>query len=240
MTPFAKFFDRVAIINLPSRPDRLKSVRRELRKLGFEDSAISVPPAPVPKENNGFPSRGVYGNYLSHLAILKDAISSGVQHLLVLEDDAIFSRAARSTIRQAAFLSDLEKYDWAMWFLGHKLRAELKNERNGLLPSKSEFHWAHAYAVHQQSLIELASFLEELMARSDSKMYIDGAFYHYRAEKTPKVCLVSNPPLSIQKGSDSNLAGPAQPGQIRLQHYPRNIMRAIRDEFWRWTDIDFR
>jgi hypothetical protein len=51
-----EYFDRVAIVYLPERGDRCK-----------------IPPAPKPDEANGFPSRGVYGSFLSHVNIIHDA-----------------------------------------------------------------------------------------------------------------------------------------------------------------------
>lgn len=245
MSPFGAYFDRVAVINLPSRPDRLASVREEIAKLGIPAEAVVVPYAPIPKDDGGgFPSRGVYGNYLSHLSILQAALSAGINRLLVLEDDAIFSHDARNSRRQEKILQQVEGQEWSMWFLGHKLQSELRNHPKGAIPNKMEFHWAHAYAVHHDSLAELIAFLEWSMAQPPGygvgKMYIDGAFYHYRAEQCSKPCLVSNPALSVQKGSDSNLAGPRAPGQMIRRLVPREIARRARDEFWRWTNVHFR
>lgn len=243
MTPFARYFDSVAVINLPSRPDRLRSVMRELQSLGFDEEVISVPEAPRPVSADGFTSPGVHGNYLSHLNILREARDSDVGRLLVLEDDAIFSNAARNIKNQELIVSQANCYDWSMWFLGHKLRQGLYKKPRGLIPTKDEFVWAHAYSVNGESLIELIHFLEKLLnSRGDDlgKMYIDGAYYHYRAESCSKICLLSNPALSIQKGSDSNLAGPSNPGRFSLRKFPREVARRARDKFWRWSGLDFR
>ncbi len=244
MSSFAAYFDRVAVINLPARRDRLRSIKIEISKLGISENVVEIPEAPIPLDDGGFPSRGVFGNYLSHLSILKGALAKGTKRLLVLEDDAIFSRAARSSLNQSKILQQVEGQEWSMWFLGHKLRSELRKSPKGAIPNDMEFHWAHAYAVHHESLTELIDFLERSMARPSGygigKMYIDGAFYHYRSEEASKPCLVSNPALSIQKGSDSNLAGPRSPGQVLLRHLPRELARKSRDEFWRWTNEDFR
>jgi len=241
MTPFAKYFDRVAVINLSSRPDRLKSIVGELTALGFDSASIQVPNAPITKESDGFPSRGVHGNFLSHLGILKDAQNAGARRILVVEDDAIFSRHARKVITQDNLIREVDKYDWAMWFLGHSISRSIRSEKGSVIPTQSEFIWAHAYAVNGQSLPELIDFMENMIAQPKGfrlpKMYIDGAYYHYRAEVTSKLCLVSNPAISVQKGSDSNLAGPRQPGRLRLHQYPKYVARALRDTLWRWTHI---
>ena len=101
-----------------------------------------------------------------------------------------------------------------------------------------EFTWAHAYAVQAESLPELITWLETTLSRpaghpEGGRMYIDGAYYHYRATESSKVCLVSNPALSIQKGSDSSLGPLKQPGRLHLQDYQKHIARTLRDEFWR-------
>lgn len=245
MTVFRDYFDDVAIINLKSRPDRRKSIVAEMDRLGFAENSLRFPDPPMFEDNGGFPSKGVYGNYISHLSILREAQQRGVQRVLVLEDDAIFSHAARDIKMQSQFIKQAEGHDWAMWHLGHKLRSELQGQPKGVIPNKMEFHWAHCYAVQRDSLPELIAFLELLMSRPSGhhdggKMYIDGALYHYRAEHTQKPCLVSHPPLSIQKGSDSNLAGPEQPGSTSWRKMPRKLARTCRDEFWRRTGVDFR
>ena len=244
MSPFSSYFDHVSVINLPSRPDRLSSIRHELSLLGFSSDRISVPEAPIPQSSNGFPSKGVYGNYLSHLGILKNANNRNASRALVLEDDAIFSMSARSHIAQQSFIDQAEKFDWEMWFLGHRLRKEIKNEMTGVIPNAMAFTWAHAYAVRGEVLSDLIMFLEDLMSRPEGhecgKMYIDGAFSHFRMRGSSRPCLISNPALSIQKGSDSNLAGPNSPGRIRVIDYPKVIARNLRDNIWRLTGHDFR
>ena len=245
MTPFARYFDDVAVINLKSRPDRKQSVTHELAAIGISEDRIRFPNAPICETDGGFPSKGVYGNYLSHLNILEGALDRSAQRVLVLEDDAILSAKARDPDYQAWVIKEAEVYDWATWHLGHKLRRELRGQPQGVRPTKMEFHWAHCYAVQNDSIADLLGFLKTLMSRPQGhpdggKMYIDGALYHFRADHTHKPCLVSNPALSIQKGSDSNLAGPANPGVVSLARRPKMLARFLRDEFWRKTDIDFR
>ena len=101
------YFDRTCIINLPERTDRLRVIRKELRRCGGDDhpEKVRIPYAPRPDDANGFTSRGVYGSYLSHFNILKDALRDGIQTVWVLEDDATFShRMVRDQARTVEFL----------------------------------------------------------------------------------------------------------------------------------------
>ena len=107
------------------------------------------------------------------------------------------------------------------------------------------FHWAHAYAVQAESLPELIEFLEKILDHpaghpEGGKMYIDAAYSYYREKGASKLCLVSNPALSIQKGSTSNLAPSGKQGGTKLKNYPINLARYVRDEFWRRFNVDFR
>lgn len=242
MTIFQSYIDRVSIINLPEQTARLQSVKQELAGLGFdpESDQIRVPYAPRPDGDGGFTSKGVYGNFLSHLSILKEARADGLDRIMVLEDDAIFLRAARRKAEQARIVAALQSRDWGMWFGGHRLTGELAGERDFLVPTTLGFTWAHCYVVNRPALGDLVDYLEEIMERPagdngrGGRMYIDGAFSHFRRLYPQHPCLVSNPAISIQKGVTSNLG--AASGFAR--HVGAGVTaaaRAARDEVWRWT-----
>src|SRR5579885_960845 len=76
-----EYFDRIAIIHLPERQDRYDSLCSELRGLGIgiRQPKVQIPHAPVPEDWSGWPSRGVYGNFLSHLGILRGALEDGLK-----------------------------------------------------------------------------------------------------------------------------------------------------------------
>src|SRR5947208_2648046 len=177
------FFDRVAIINLPSRADRLRALRGELRRVGFDidNPKVTIPFAPEPVDANGFPSRGVYGNFLSHLGILESAHQDGLQNVLVLEDDAIFS----ARFRKCPMVEILSSEPWDMCFIGHALK--LAPTPSGFMRSDAPFKWAHCYAVNFSVMPRLVDFLRATIERpvahpAGGKMYIDGAFSLFRQQ----------------------------------------------------------
>lgn len=238
------YFDRISIIHLKERADRYRELARELRRLGIEitHGKVCIPDAPMPSEASGFPDKGTYGNFLSHLEILKSAQRDGLQSVWVLEDDAIFShRFVREQHKIAEFLS---RSQWDICFFGHTLTKQLDALEVGLPRFHGPFLWAHCYAVHGRILPRLIAYLEETRHRTsrhphEDRMYIDHAYNLFRKFNPDVITLVGNPVLSVQSSSQSSL------GDLRwYKRHPlaRPVVKltfAIRDEFWRWTDLFF-
>jgi GR25 family glycosyltransferase involved in LPS biosynthesis len=233
-----EYFDRVAIIHLPERRDRLQSLSAELRRMGadIQEPKVQIPYAPRPSDANGFPSRGVYGNFLSHLGILREALKDGLQTIWVLEDDAIFSR--RMYREQAAMVERLQQSDWDLCFFGHSLTPELANQPTGLVPPKGDFMWMHCYAVHARVLPRLVAYLERAVDLPSGhpdggKLYIDGAFTLFRRFNPDVVTLVCNPALSLQKRCPSGLNEPKWFDKVALTRPLVSLARRARDEWWK-------
>ena len=234
------YFDRIYVIHLPERHDRFVALERELATLGIDihGAKVHIPHAPRPTEANRFPSRAVYGNFLSHLSILQEAQRDGLRNVLVLEDDAIFSR--RMVRNQARLIDTLQHRHWDLCFFGHSLKSELKGCEEGLIAHRASFIWAHCYAVHAAALPGLIAYLEQTMALPPgdprgARMYIDGAFSMFRERHPEIVTLVSNPVLSIQKGSPSSIAGTGWYRSLRWLVPLIGLGRAARDQWWRLT-----
>jgi hypothetical protein len=233
-----QYFDRIAVIHLPERRDRFKALSRDLRALGIDinQSKIQVPHAPRPSDLDGWPSRGVYGNFLSHLEILRQALKDGLQTIWVLEDDAIFSRRMRR--EQGSLVARLQNCEWGLCFFGHSLTHELAKQPAGLVSSTAEFIWAHCYAVHARVLPRLVSYLERAVELPSGhpdggKLYIDGALNMFRRSNPDVVTLVGNPALSLQKGCPSNLNDAKWYDTVIATRPLVSLARLARDEWWR-------
>ncbi len=118
---FSEFFDKVVLINLKRRKDRLEHALRELKKIkwpflypelieGIDGQLENLP--------IGFTGGlGALGCSLSHIKVLEKAIQDGVENLLILEDDIVFEDDFVEGIKN--FLSDLPD-DWdALMFGGN-------------------------------------------------------------------------------------------------------------------------
>jgi GR25 family glycosyltransferase involved in LPS biosynthesis len=118
-------FDRVVVINLQRRPDRLAaflvrwSAISDNPQSALRTPQLSIFPAldghavEIPPEWQSGP--GAFGCMQSHRAVLAQALVDGVERLLVLEDDAVFVPHFPS--RLAAFLAAVPS-DWDQLMLG--------------------------------------------------------------------------------------------------------------------------
>ncbi len=233
-----EYFDRISIIHLPERKDRYYALVKELRRMGIDirGSKVDVPNVPRPEDPNGFPSRGVYSCFLSHLEIHKKALKDGLDTVWVLEDDAIFSR--RMCGIQGALVDTLQNTKWDMCYLGHTLTKELAGQPAGLVPPAADFLWAHCYAVHARVLPRLVPYLERATVLPSGhpeggKLHVDAAFTLFRRFNPDVVTLVSNPRLSIQRGSFSSLNDRRWYDKSVVARPLVSAARSMRDQWWR-------
>ena len=113
------FFDRIYVINLPYRKDRLNSVTKELGRAGISlcPGKVEVFPAIRPEEPAGFPDIGWRGCFLSHLGVIKQAKKDNLNNVLIMEDDLLISR--RFIKNQVKLVDDLRSREWGFVYFGH-------------------------------------------------------------------------------------------------------------------------
>src|SRR4051794_16074260 len=112
-------FDRIYVVSLPERRDRRKYVEQQLDAVGLLTAPnLTFFPAIRPSSAGGFPSTGARGCFLSHLAILKEAMRDGFSTLFVLEDDATFSFDFGEM--QDALVAQIKREDWDILYLGQE------------------------------------------------------------------------------------------------------------------------
>lgn len=234
------YFGRIEIIHLAARNDRFKRLQRSLKELGIEleDQRVRIPHAEVVDTEFGYSSKQVYGNFLSHLDILQRALKDECKKVLILEDDAIFRSKLSDMKEQHLLCQELDCIDWDILYLGHPITKDLVGQGQGLLVTKKYFKWAHCYAIKKSILPKLVSFLEQTMQREaghplGGKLYIDGAFAMFREQNPDAKCVIHNPTLSVQAGSQSGIASAKWYDRIGLLGPLLRAVRILRDELWR-------
>jgi len=130
-----EYFDKVVVINLDRREDRLKKVDAQLQELGItyerfsaiDAKALDIDPIQACKQ--------------SHIRVLEDSVGK----TLILEDDAYFMEDFNE--RFAKFV-ELLPADWNIFYLGAVL---LNSERcNDIMVRAMDTSSLHAYCVNPE------------------------------------------------------------------------------------------
>lgn len=150
-----KAFDRVVLINLKRRPDRLLSLRNELSEKGWPFAQPQVFEAVdgslVPTPDGWLSGAGAWGCMASHRRVLEQAISDGVKSLLVLEDDACIRHSFSQDV--ARFLSAVPD-DWDQLMLGGQHIGNTQQVSDGVVRCFN-CQRTHAYAIRGKMLRDL-------------------------------------------------------------------------------------
>ena len=102
-----KFFDRIVVINLKRRKDRLEQFTQEAERIGFE---FEVHEAIDGKAINLDP---IVAGRLSHIQVLRSIGRD--ERVLICEDDAIFREDFNESLD--SYMADLPE-DWDIFYLG--------------------------------------------------------------------------------------------------------------------------
>lgn len=117
---FRRYFDRIAVISLPSRVDRRERVLAHLLDTGLaaaEDltwvDAVDGASADIPAWWTS--GSGAWGCRASHWRTIAAAQRDGIGSLLILEDDVVFHPRTREWLPE---VHGLLPEDWDLFFLG--------------------------------------------------------------------------------------------------------------------------
>ncbi len=158
-----------------------------------------------PGDAGGFPSIGLRGCYLSHLEILRGARDSGLDRVLILEDDAQVSRLFAR--HQEALVARLQREDWGIAYFGHPIDVGPANpDAPELTPHVGRIDLTHFYAVNGPVLDRLVRFLEGCLTRppgdpEGGPMSPDGALSVFRERNPDVLTLIARPNLGWQRAS---------------------------------------
>ena len=139
-----EIFDRVVVINLDERTDRMEEFDRQAKEIGLEYIRYSAVKANPPQ------LRPTDACKQSHVNVIQQAVDDGVQRLFVFEDDAQFVLDFERKLN--GFLSKLHP-KWDMMYLGAWIH-QSEPVAEGVVRLLDSYS-AHAYGINTE-FMELA------------------------------------------------------------------------------------
>lgn len=150
------YFDRVVVISLARRADRLTEFRDQLASHNWcfkePELFVAVDGNKVPTPHGFEQGGGAWGCLQSHRQILERAIMDDVKQLLVFEDDAYFFRS-NGVAELCKFLEEVPD-DWEQLMIGGGHAKAPKAVKPGVVRC-TEVNFTHCYAIRGQFLREL-------------------------------------------------------------------------------------
>jgi hypothetical protein len=111
------YFDKVYLINLDKRPDRLENFKKEVEKFNLGEferiSAVDGSLLDTSRYNSGLLS-GELGLLLTNRLIFEDAIKNNYNKILIVEDDCCFRDEIKNFNELITYLPE----DWDMFYMG--------------------------------------------------------------------------------------------------------------------------
>lgn len=204
-------FERISIINLPERADRRAEINGELARMGrrIDGQHIRLFPAIRPNDAGEFPSLGARGCFMSHRAVIKQALDDGVRNVLVMEDDLLLD--PRFIQPQSAMCTTLQQNHWEIAYLGHIDPAHMNSASPTFVTTDQPQVTLHCYALNREVLEPLYQYLSQCLERPNghplgSQMHVDGAFSLFRQFNPQIRTLIATPSLGHQRSSRSDIA----------------------------------
>lgn len=190
-------------INLEHRTDRRIAMQKQLASVGWQAQFFS---AIRPQSAANFPSVGARGCFLSHLSVLKIAQKSGLEQVIILEDDLNF--APEFAERWNNSMSKLQAIDWSIFYAGHVLKG-LPSGLSAMSPSVA-VRCAHFMVINRDAISKLIAGLEAILSRPaghplGGPMHVDGAYSTLRAQDPALITYAHFPVLGFQRPSRTDI-----------------------------------
>ncbi|WP_156119979.1 hypothetical protein [Leptolyngbya sp. KIOST-1] len=221
---FAEYFDRIAVVYLPERKRRYKSIQRQVKRLGIEERVQWFKGLRF-KEAGQFPKASVRGCVMSNYEILRQAAHDNVKRVLLFQEDCVLSQ--RLICQEENILRELDKQPWDFAYFGCQAYSgdEAKSNKVALDATPNQFfsrvgvrqniRRTHFWACQGSAIPKLVEFMEASFERTKGHpdcgpTYFDGYMNEIRYRNPKLITLAAVPNLGWPLSSMSNL----NPGRL--------------------------
>ncbi len=221
---FTDYFDRVAIVYLPKRKRRFRSIQRQVKRLGIADKVQWFQGLKF-DDAGQFPKASVRGCVMSNYELLRQAADDNVERLLLFQEDCVLSQ--RLIRQESAILDELTDRSWDFAYFGcQPYSNDMANgKKTTLSPTPDRFfsqvkvrqniRETHFWTCQGRTISKLVEFMEASFDRPMNHpdygpMYFDGYMNEIRYRHPDLVTLAATPNLGWPLSSVSNL----NPGRL--------------------------
>lgn len=221
---FTDYFDRIAIVYLPERKRRLKSMQRQVQRLGIEEDVHWFKGLKF-KEAGQFPKASVRGCVMSNYEILRQASEDKVDRLLLFQEDCVLSQ--RLIRQEQSILKELISHSWDVAYFGcqpysndqaNSKKVSISATHNRFfsrVSARQNIRETHFWACQGQAIPKLVEFIEASFERPMNHpdcgpTYFDGYMNEIRYRNPDLITLAAVPHLGWPLSSVSNL----NPGRL--------------------------
>lgn len=202
------YFDRIYIVFLPERIERIKSMEDQIRRLNLNTEKVIWFPGLRFTEAAGFPKVSVRGCVMSQYTILNQALEDGLEKVLILQEDCNLSRYFLKN--QEAILQELAVTEWDFAYLGHDQNLNKASTYFVKADPKDKIMLTHCCAYHRRVIPRLTQLIAEGAERSPGDprggpMYFDGFMNFFRSRNPEVSTVMASPSLAWQLASTSSL-----------------------------------
>lgn len=205
-------FDRIFLINLAMRPDRLREMGEQLRRIGLslDWDRLTVFDAVRPDAAGAFPTLGARGCFMSHLGVLREAERLGLKRMMVWEDDLDFTDDFLETLERMRPTLDAEP--WSM-FYGTYAAPDGVPGGGGLLTRATpdtRIDTTQFMAFQGDAIRAAADYLEKMLVRpaghpEGGPMHVDGALNWFRRAHPERIVLIATEQMGLERPSRTDV-----------------------------------
>lgn len=166
------YFDKIFVINLDRRKDRLAFANREFKKINTTFERYSAFDGSVNYPHGLSINKGEYGAYNSHMNLLKYIIENNIERALICEDDVVFCDN---------FINQFEAYHKQLPENTSLYYISSNNERASLTKiTENIYHTVGSLALHAYSVdLNAAKKLYKQLVTKDFCMPVDDVFIEH-------------------------------------------------------------
>lgn len=209
-------FDRVCVINIVDRTDRRREMMAQLQRVGAADDPRTIFfAARRPADPGPFPSLGARGCYESHFGVIRQALTDGIERLLIFEDDFDFARAIDR--RGPPLMAALAASRWDVFYgasvIDNAHERLVCADGHGLAEVAPDIavETASCVGFERPALLLLEPFLRAILGRPAGSpdygpMHVDGAYSVFRQQHHELRTLAARPGIGAQRASRSDIA----------------------------------